>query len=113
MTQEKYPPKAVRFDEFIDRLKSAEPSSSREDSLVLMKELMKSVEDGYGLPAQNFAERMNVYSWEYDWKDLDKDPCYWLDSWSKTHRTELYHDGRIVIKRLKAPSKIVIDKPGA
>lgn len=113
MIQKKYPPKSVRFSEFIENLNKAEPSSSREESLSLMKELMKSVEDKYGLPTQDLSVRMHVYSWDFGWKDLDKNPCYWDDSWVQTHRTELYHEGRIVITRLKAPIKTVIDKPGA
>ena len=46
-----------------------------------------------------FNDKMHVYGWEFGWKDLGRSPCYWDDSWSKVHRTQIYDNGRIVITK--------------
>lgn len=104
--------KRERMKVFLERLNEAEPAGSRDEALDLMKRLMKEVEDEHNMPPQNFAIRMHVWGWKYDWKNLEGDPCYWIDSWSATHKTEIYRDGRIVISRVKEPTQIVLDKPG-
>lgn len=106
------PNKSVRFAAFIIQLNASAPASSREDAVALMKRVMKAVEDSYGLPPDNFDQRMNVFSLDagMGWMDLDSDPCYWDDSFSKTHRTKVYSSGRIVITRLKEPCEVVLDK---
>lgn len=107
-----YPPKFQRFATFITKLQAARNPTSREDAVELMRQVMKAVEDQYGLP-NDFDYRMHVFPLDANlgWKDLDKDPCYWDDAISKTHRTEVYNSGRIVITRLKPPSHVVLSKP--
>lgn len=106
------PKKSVRFAQFIDELKAARHATDRHDAVALMKEVMKKVEDSHGLP-NDFDLRMNVFSLEESmgWKDLHSDPCYWDDAASRTHRTEVYNNGRIVITRLKQPTGLVLSKP--
>lgn len=86
-------PKAQRFKEFIIRLRAAPAAVNREDALSL-------------------NNKMHVYGWEFEWKDLDANPCYWDDSWAKVHRTQIYDSGRIVITKLREPGGLVLDKPG-
>ena len=70
--------------------------------------------DGAVLPVKNYVDRMNVFSLDagLGWMSLGADPCYWVDSLAKTHRTEIYHSGRIVITRIKSPIRLVLDKVG-
>lgn len=67
------------------------------------------------VPANDYVKRMHIFPMEdfYDWKDLAKDPCSWVDSVAASHRTEIYNSGRIVITRIKHPAGLVLDKPGA
>jgi len=78
-----------------------------------MKEAMNFIEDSHGLDPTNYALRMNVFGLDIGWRDLDKDPCYWDDAQTKTHRTKVYNNGRIVILRIKGAEELIIDKPGA
>jgi len=104
--------KAHRFDLFLERLSAAPPAADREDALGLLKQTMDAVEnEAVGVDAP-FGDKMHVYGWEFQWKNLDSDPCHWDDSWSKVHRTEIYSNGRIVITRLRDPASTVLDKPG-
>lgn len=107
-----YPPKSQRFAVFIKELLAARNPINRQDAVDLMQQVMKAVEDHYGLP-NDYDRRMHVFSLDANlgWKDLDKDPCYWDDAFSKTHRTEVYNSGRIVITRVKPPSHLVLSKP--
>ncbi|MES2282500.1 MAG: hypothetical protein V4542_13895 [Pseudomonadota bacterium] len=109
------PSKSVRFSEFVGKLKAERAATGREDAVMLMKKVMKLVEDAYGLPDNDFDRRMNVFALNANmgWMNLDTDPCYWDDNQTKIHRTEVYKDGRIVISRNKAPIAIVLDKAGA
>lgn len=108
--------RADRFAIFLARLKKARPAQGREDALALMTRIMDEVEDELsGLDRNNYGERMHVYGFqrEFGWKDMDGDPCYWDDSARSTHRTHLYHDGRIVITAIRKMHEVVLDKPGA
>lgn len=107
--------KRERMRIFFERLKAAEPATSRDDALALMKRIMDQVEDEFsGLPWSNFGQRMHIYGFEplYNWQNLEGNPCWWDDAQSRVHRTELYNDGRIVIKRLSGTSELMLDKPG-
>lgn len=76
-----------------------------------MKEVMNELEDGFeNVPAY---ARMQVFSFDCDWRDLEKNPCYWDDHASNRHRVYIYDDGRIVIKKLPTLREVVIDKPGS
>lgn len=107
--------KRERFAIFLERLKAAPPVDSRERALALMKDIMDRVEDEFSeTDRPNYAERMHVWGWGFEWRNLESDPCYWDDSVAKTHRTQIYHSGRIVITNLKTlPASIVLDKPAA
>jgi hypothetical protein len=107
--------KRERFAIFLESLKLASPADSRERALALMKETMDRVEDEFsGTDRTNYSERMHVWDWRFEWRDMESDPCYWDDSVARTHRTQIYHSGRIVITNLKiAPASVVLDKPGA
>jgi hypothetical protein len=107
--------RADRFTIFLSRLEKARPAQGREDALALMSQIMDEVEDELsGLDRSNYGERMHVYGFqrEFGWKDMDGDPCYWDDSVRATHRTHLYHDGRILITAIKKMHVVVLDKPG-
>lgn len=104
--------KGTRFREFIERVAAAPPAASREAALQLLKSVMDAVEMQHVGAEAPFEHKMHVYGWEYEWRDLDSDPCYWDDNWSKKHRTFLYHNGRIVISRMRAPHKEILVKPG-
>jgi len=79
-----------------------------------MMETMDQVEDEFSETGRaDYSERMHVWGWGFEWRDLESDPCYWDDSVVKSHRTQIYHSGRIVIGNLKTlPPSIVLDKPG-
>lgn len=104
--------KEKRFGEFIERVAAAPPAASREEALQLLKSVMDAVENEHVGADAPFDHKMHVYGWEFQWRNLDSDPCHWDDSWSKKHRTHLYHSGRIVIRRMRAPLKDVLVKPG-
>jgi hypothetical protein len=106
--------KKERFAIFLERLKAASPVSSRECALELMTEIIDRVEDEFSVTVRSdFSERMHVWRWEFQWKDLDSDPCYWDDSANRTHRVIIYHSGRIIIKNLKVfPTTVILDKLG-
>lgn len=105
-------PKAQRFNEFIIRLRAAPAAINREDALALMKRLMQETEDELVGADAPYNNKMHAYGWEFEWKDLDANPCYWDDSWAKVHRTQIYDNGRIVITKLREPGGLVLDKPG-
>jgi hypothetical protein len=107
-----YPPKSSRFAEFIEQLASQRPATSREDAVSLMTRVMNAVEDRHGLTRGDYTHRMNVFPLNLGWRNLDADPCYWDDSVTGTHRTQVFNNGRIVITRLKKPVDEVLDKPG-
>src|ERR1700744_4806290 len=93
-------PKKIRFAEFVARVAAHRPRpSNRDEALNLMKRVMDEIEDGVGLPRDNFVERMHIFGWGFNWKDLDKNPCWWDDAVTGTHRTFIYEDGRIRIIR--------------
>lgn len=96
-------------------LQEAPRVGSREDVLSLFKQTMNQVEDEHsGTDRTDYSERMHVWNWEFEWRDLDSDPCYWDDSAARTHRTQIFHSGRFVITNLKSsPAAVVIDKPAA
>jgi hypothetical protein len=110
-----YPSKSARFAQFLEKLKSAPPAANRSEAFDLMKYAMDSVEDANGLPVNDYIKRMNVFSMTefFGWTNLTGDPCSWIDSVAAVHRTEIYNSGRIVITRIKNPSCVVLDKPGA
>lgn len=105
-----------RFDVFLRELAAAPPAFSRESALNLVKQIMNKVEDEYSnLPWSNFASRMHVYGFEpeFNWKDLDKDPCHWTDAQAKKHRIALYHNGRIqIFSLLQDSDTTILDKNG-
>jgi len=105
--------KRKRFEMFLTKLKDAPCACSRDGALDLLKQTMIQIEDEYsGTSRTNYSERMHVWSWEFEWRDLDSDPCYWDDSVSRTHRTQIFHDGRIIITNLKSSAMaVVLDKP--
>lgn len=106
--------KTQRFELFLARLTSGPPAQSRQDALDLMSRLMNEIEDEHsGVGRGDFDKRMRVWGWEFNWKDLQSDPCYWDDSFRSTHRTQIYHSGRIVISRLKHDRAVILDKQGA
>lgn len=106
--------KRQRFAIFLLRLSDAPPCRNREDSFALMSRIMNEVEDEYsGVDRSNYRERMRVWDWKFGWKDLANDPCFWDDSESATHRTHLYHNGRILITAIKSNHAVVLDKPGS
>ena len=107
------PSKADRFKAFIDRLDLANGATDRESALALMKRIMTEVEDELVGPNALFSDKMHVYGWEFEWKDLHANPCYWDDNWAKVHRTQIYGDGRIVISKLRPQTVAILDKPGA
>ncbi|MVW64226.1 hypothetical protein GPY61_30295 [Massilia sp. NEAU-DD11] len=106
--------KRERFAIFLSRLNDAPPGQNREDSFTLMSRIMDEVEDELsGVDRSNFGERMRVWGWEFGWKNLGNDPCFWDDSMSATHRTHIYHNGRILITAIRNNHVVVLDKPGA
>lgn len=108
--------KRERMRIFFERLENAEPAKSRQEALDLMRRIMDQVEDEFsGLPWSNFGQRMHIYGFDrlYNWQNLDGNPCWWDDANSRVHRTELYNDGRIVIKRVNGVPAVMVDKPGA
>lgn len=109
-----YLSKSVRFSQFVEAVRSAPAANCRQAAFDLMKQVMDSVENKNGLPANDGGDRMNVFPMEefYGWKNLTGDPCYWIDSLVKRYCTEIYNSGRIVITRIKG-STVVLDKPGA
>ncbi|MEY0519923.1 hypothetical protein AB7341_19845 [Providencia huaxiensis] len=113
-----FPPRAVRLNLFFEKLLAHPPVADRKEALSLLVRIMAEVEDFYGLPKNDFPTRMGVFRPQEnnpnDWKDLDSDPCYWDDSLTKTHRTIVYNNGRIIIKNIKSnPAVVVLDKSGA
>lgn len=106
-----FPPKKVRFEQFIEKLRNHNPVTNRNDAVTMMKELMKEVEDHHQLPTNDHIKRMTVYYLDagVGWKNLESDPCYWVDHFMK-HRTLVYNSGRIVIEYVKGG--VVLDKPG-
>lgn len=107
--------RADRFNIFLSRLEKATPARSRDDALALMSRIMDEVEDEFsGLDRSNYGERMHVYGFGkgFGWKDMETDPCYWDDAAKASHRTHLYHDGRIVITAIKKLHAVVLAKPG-
>ena len=110
MSKKKYAKQSVRLADFVEKLNLARPACNRADALELMTKVMDEVEDSYeNVPAH---ERMRVFSFDCNWNDLDKNPCYWDDQASNRHRTYIYDSGRIVIKKLPALDEILIDKLG-
>ncbi|MGF6877252.1 DUF6685 family protein [Paraburkholderia sp. MM5477-R1] len=108
-----YRSKRERLAEFVRRLRDERPASSREDALALMKAVVNSVEDQFsGKPATDYRERMHVFGFECDWKDLKSDPCYWDDFASGLHRTSIFHSGKIVITHRGRPDVPVLEKKG-
>ena len=106
--------KHERFDIFLSRLATAAPANSRDAALALMSRIMDEVEEEFSdADRSSFGERMRVWGWDFGWKNLQTDPCFWDDSAGSTHRTHIYHSGRIVITRIKGGPADVIDKPGS
>lgn len=104
--------KSERFAIFIRKLTEAPPAGSRDTALALLQRVMDAVEDEHsGKDKTNYTERMHIWGWEFNWRDLSSDPCYWDDSVAKKHRTQIYYNGRIVITDLKS-AVVVLDKPG-
>lgn len=103
--------KQERLQIFIERLKSSKAENTRDKALDLLKVTMQRVEDEFsGAGKNDYGLRMNVFGWDQGWCNLDKDPCYWDDANTKTHRTEIYNNGRIVITRVdKEPHQIILD----
>ena len=104
-----YPRKRVRFETFVTNLRSARPATDRGGALLLMMQVMEDVENQYDLPDY---ERMRVFSFDFGWENLERDPCYWDDRAGNRHRVYIYDNGRILIKRLPDLHEVVIDKPG-
>ncbi|WP_321922985.1 DUF6685 family protein [Paraburkholderia guartelaensis] len=93
-------PKRERFAEFIRRLEQAPRASSREEALEIMRSTMDEVENELTrLPSSDYRDRMHVFGFECNWKDLDADTCYWDDFVTGQHRTSISHSGKIVITR--------------
>jgi hypothetical protein len=104
--------KSLRFTEFVELLRNERAAVDRDDALSLMTKTMNAVEDSHGFAPNDFTDRMHVFSWEFGWKDLDGDPCYWDDAFSGKHRTKIFRNGRILIERRHEPKSAVLDKPG-
>ena len=76
-----------------------------------MREIMNKVEDQYNLDKHDYVKRMHVFSLldTVGWCDLDKDPCFWIDSYQKKHKVTIYNSGRIVIINMMNQN-IILDK---
>ncbi|MGH1577568.1 hypothetical protein [Planktotalea sp.] len=109
------PSKAIRFERFIERLRSERRADDRSDAHFLMTEVMNAIEDGYGFEPNDYSNRMHVFtlSADFDWKNIDDDPCYWDDALSAKHRTEIFNNGRIVITQIHEPKAVLLDKAGS
>lgn len=64
------------------------------------------------MPKGDNRTRMAVWPMTtfHDWSDLNGDPCHWLDTASKSHKTVIWNDGSVQIYRKKTCEETSIDE---
>lgn len=108
------PLKRDRIRIFLQKLENAPSARDYESGLLLMRSIMRSVEDAaLGPRSSQITDSLRVPEWKHGWENMSGDPRRWDDTVG-VHRTSIYRNGRILIeKRVQGGFEIVLDKAGS